>query len=766
MPMREACHRTGFMFVCLALVLSGSSIALAQVTRPGMSEDVVRQRVESLLQKMTLEEKVGQLNQLFALDPPEKLEPKIANGELGSLLFVRETGLRNRYQRAAMEKSRLKIPLIFGLDVIHGYSTTFPVPIALAASWDPALVTRAQSVAAKEARAAGVDWTFAPMVDITRDPRWGRIVEGAGEDPYLGSAMAAAQVRGFQGEYVGAPDHVLACVKHFAGYGAAEGGRDYDASYTPDSQMYNVYLPPFQAAVRAGVGTVMSAYMDLNDVPATGNRWLLQDVLRQQWKFKGYVVSDANSVKSLEAHGFAKDSSDAAERAFRAGVNMEMAIGFTAYGQGLLEAVKNGQITEQQIEDAARPILETKVRMGLFEHPYVDDARAEQVLATPEHRAAARIAAERTAVLLRNEGNMLPLNRTAYKKIAVVGPLGDSQLDTAGPWIFTEDVKETETILSGLRKKLGSQVEVSSAEGVQLLRKFPSFIDDFMNIKQPAPWSSQQADEAIAKAVNLAASSELTILVLGELQNMIGEGASRQSLELPGRQEELLKRVVAIGKPVVLLLMNGRPLDLTWASEHVPAILEIWYPGTAGGTGVANLLYGDAVPGGKLPFTWPRNVGQVPINYAHNRTQAPENQGKRYWEEESTPLYPFGYGLSYSSFRYSNLKIDRREIKPGEILQISVDLENIGNVAADEVGQLYIHQRWGSASRPVKELKGFERVSLAPHEKKTLHFELGKDELSYWSTEQKQWVQDTADFDLWIGGDSDALLQANFSITR
>src|SRR5271168_3902410 len=500
------------------------------------SDAEIQQAVDSLLQKMTTEEKIGQLSQLFVFDAGETVEKSVAMGEVGSLLFITDPAAINRLQHLAVEKSRLHIPLIFGYDVIHGFRTIFPVPIAMAASWDPSLEMQGQATAAKEAHAVGINWAFAPMLDIARDPRWGRMVEGAGEDPYLGSAMAAAQVRGFQGEYIGAPDHVLACMKHFAGYGAAEGGRDYDGSYISDAQMENVYLAPFHAAVKAGVGSAMSAYMDLNDVPATGNRWLLRDVLRDQWKFTGFVVSDANSVKSLQNHGYAKDTYQAGLYAFKAGVNMEMALGFTAYSKSLAAAVERGDITAQEIEEAARPILETKIRLGLFEHPYVDEARSKQILATPEHRVAARLVAERTAVLLRNEHKLLPLSKTRYKKIAVIGPLGDSPMDTIGPWTFKQDLPETVTVLAGLKNKLGSQAEISYAPGVQIGRTFKSFFDDFFHLKPLPVWTEQQAKEEFSKATGLTSSSDLTVLVLGEAQNMSGEAASRESLDLPGRE--------------------------------------------------------------------------------------------------------------------------------------------------------------------------------------------------------------------------------------
>jgi beta-glucosidase len=714
---------------------------------PGAPDEAtVHQRADALLKQMTLEEKLGQLNQLFAFGPPASFDEAVSKGQLGSLLFVTDPAQINHFQHLAVEKSRLHIPLIFGFDVIHGFRTIFPVPIAMAASWDPSAAIKAQTVAAKEASSVGIKWAFAPMLDIARDPRWGRMVEGAGEDPYLGSAMAAAQVRGFQGDYIG--------------------GRDYDEAYIPETLLYNVYLKPFHAAVKAGIGSAMSAYLDLNDVPTTGNRWLLHDVLREDWKFTGFVVSDANSVKSLQNHGYAKDVYESALYAFKAGVDMEMALGFTAYSKSLATAVERGQITAQQVEDAARPILEMKIRLGLFEHPYVDEARAREVLATPEHRTISRQVAERTAVLLRNEGSLLPLKKNAYKKIVVLGPLADSQVDTLGSWSFQENLAETVTVLAGLRNKLGSQAELSYAPGVQIRRVFPSFFDAIFNLKPQPVWAPEQAKDEMSKAVALANSSDIAILVLGEAQNMSGEAASRESLDLPGEEEKLLEAVAATGKPVVLVLFNGRPLNIKWAAEHVPAILDAWYPGTHGGNAVANLLFGDAVPGGKLPFTWPRDAGQIPIYYAHNTTQAPENQGKRYWDEESTPLYPFGYGLSYSNFTFSNLKLSRSEIKPGETVDVSVDLENTGASSADEVAQLYIHQQSGSTSRPVRELKGFERVTLSAHEKKTVYFSLGNDELTYWSTATKSWVEEPAAFDVWVGADSNAALHTNFNITH
>ncbi|HEY1465184.1 MAG TPA: glycoside hydrolase family 3 N-terminal domain-containing protein, partial [Terriglobales bacterium] len=544
--------------ICLSSLLFTDASVFAQAANP-MSDQAVAGRVNQLLAQMSPEEKMGQLSQLFyfgpsvnvpGLSPSTPIEDLIAKGSLGSLLFVTDPAIINRMQHIAIEKSPHHIPLIFGYDVIHGFRTIFPVPLAMAASWDPAMVTHSQSIAAMEARAVGIDWAFAPMVDIARDPRWGRIVEGAGEDPYLGSAMAAAQVHGFQGDFIGAPDHILACVKHFGGYGAAEGGRDYDASYISDTQLENVYLPPFHAAVKAGAGSLMSAYMDLNDIPATGNRWLLHDVLRKDWRFAGFVVSDANAVKSLQVHGFAKDQNDAAMRAFEAGVNMEMAIGQTAYSAGLPAALQQGKITQAELDNMVRPILEMKLRLGLFDHPYVDEAKVNTVLEVPDHRDAARVVAERSAVLLRDEGALLPLKKDSYHKIAVIGPLADSKLDMLGSWSFQQDLPETVTILEGLRSKFGSSAEISYSQGAQIHRKFTSMFDILVHLKAESPWTSEQAHQEIDKAVKAAQSSDVAIMVLGEAQNMSGETASRESLDLPGDQQKLLEAVAATGKPV------------------------------------------------------------------------------------------------------------------------------------------------------------------------------------------------------------------------
>lgn len=729
---------------------------------------------QELLRQMSLEEKIAQLSQLPGMPIPEfkeqvgSMEDVIRQYGAGSVLWVSDPKEINRLQHIAVDESRLHIPILFGLDVIHGYHTIFPAPIAMASSWDPKLVESAQTIAAREARAGGISWTFAPMLDIARDARWGRMVEGAGEDPYLGAAMARAQVAGFQGTQTGSLDRVLACAKHFAGYGAPDGGRDYDSSYIPEEQMWNTYLVPFKAALDAGVGTFMSAYMDLNDVPATGNRWLLHDVLRDTWHYGGFVVSDANAVHSLITHGYARDGQDAAIKAFSAGLDMDMASG--TYLKYLSEEVKQGRISMQQIDDAVLPILEAKIRLGLFAHPFVDEGQIPQVLNAPESQEMARAAVERSVVLLRNQQALLPLHKRQIRSIAVIGPLADAELDLLGMWGAMTKPGPTISILQGIKNKVGGAVHVEFAHGPNIRRDIPSFFENvaIVPVKEQQQQTPEQARKALDDAVATAKRNDVAVLVLGEIALMSGEAASRSSLKLSGGQEELLEAVVATGKPVVLVLVNGRPLDISWAAEHVPAILETWYSGSQAGNGIADILFGDANPGGHLPVSWPRNSGQEPLYYDHNRTQSPEDAPdftSRYWDSSSIPLYPFGYGLSYTSFSYSSLAVDRAQAKVGSILNVSVDVTNTGNRPGDAVAQLYIHQRAGSASRPVRQLKGFQRIALAPGEKQTLHFKLGPDELQFWSPVKKEWVVEPEQFDIWVGTDSAANLRGEFHLT-
>lgn len=748
--------------VCAPLLPAQVRPAVKGDHAAGTSDTETSRFVNNLLQKMTLAEKIGQMSQI-PLNEPQDVSPdqRILNGQVGSFLFITDAKEINRLQHIAVDRSRLHIPLIFGFDVIHGFRTIYPIPLALAASWDPATAEHVQGMAAKEASAVGVNWTFAPMVDIARDPRWGRIMEGAGEDPYLGSKMAAAQVRGFQGDELGAPNHILACVKHFAGYGAAEGGRDYDSSDISEEQLWNVYLPPFEAAVHAGAGSLMPAYMDLNGVPAAGNKFLLQDVLRDKWKFNGFVVSDWDAVLNLTTHGFASGPEDAAARAVNAGVDMEMTS--HVYRDNLAKAVQDGLVKQSTIDEAVRRILTVKYRLGLFTHPYVDPSQAAAQLVTPEQRHAARMAAEQTAVLLRNEGGLLPLNKS-LKSIAVIGPLADSKPDIMGSWSLAGHPADAVTVLEGIRKRFGAGTTVLSTKGVEIARGQPSIFDSQFPSPQPVLKTDAERDAEFAHAIDLVKQSQVAVLVLGEAQNMSGERASRSALTLPGRQEQLLEAAVATGKPIVLVLLNGRPLNITWASQHVPAILDAWYPGTEGGNAIADLLFGDANPGGKLPLSWPRSVGQVPIFYAHNITQIPDAHDTRYWDGSSAPLYPFGYGLSYTSFKLDALKLASPSVKSGSSLAVSVDVQNTGSVAGDEVVQLYTHQRSGSMSRPVRELKGFRRITLKPGEKQTVTLQLDTRDLGFWSSQTRHWSIEPGLFDIWVGNSSNATDHATFTV--
>jgi beta-glucosidase len=750
--------------VCLA---SFSQIAAtAQQASVAPTSHVDRegeQFVDELLSKMTLAEKIGQMSQI-ALNSPEgaKRDERTIKGEVGSFLFVRDPKEIDRLQHLAVEKSRLHIPLIFGFDVVHGYRTIYPVPLALAASWDPSLAERVQRMAAREASSVGIRWTFAPMVDIARDPRWGRIMEGAGEDPYLGSRMAEAQVQGFQGMRLGSPESILACVKHFVGYGAAEGGRDYDSSNISDEQLWNVYLPPFEAAVRAGSGSLMSAYMDLNGVPATGNRWLLQDVLREKWKFDGFVVSDWGSIQSLTTHGFASGPEDAAVRAVNAGVDMEMTS--TIFRDNLADAIKKGRVQQATIDSAVHDILMAKYRLGLFKQPYTSPDRAGKELMSPEQRSTARAAAARSAVLLRNSSGLLPLKKD-LKSIAVIGPLVDSQPDILGSWSLASNSADAVTVVEGMHRRLAStSTKLMWTKGVEIERVQPSIFDSQFPSPKPVLKTDEEREAEFHHAIDLVKQADVSVFVLGEAQTMSGERASRSTLTLPGKQQELLEAAVATGKPVVLVLVNGRPLDITWASQHVSSILDVWYPGTEGGNAIADLLFGDAVPGGKLPVTWPRSVGQVPIHYARNLTQIPNDWQTMYWDGSSAPLYPFGYGLSYTSFSLGPIKTNAKSIKAGEALTVTVDLQNTGRVAGDEVVQVYTHQRFGSASRPVRELKGFRRVTLKPGEHQTVTLTLDSKDLGFWSPQTHKWSIEPGTFDLWLGIDSAATEHATFDV--
>ena len=777
--MRKSILRAGAaigLVMGIAAPLSAATNAAPATAPSPMSEKEAIVRANLLLAKMTLEEKAGQISQRFdiaslfptgaaaipGMPPMTPLDDVVSKGQIGAVLFVHDPAVANKYQHLAVEKTRLKIPLLLGYDVIWGMKTMFPVPIATAASFDPAMVKEDRAIAAAEARALGIHWTFAPMIDIARDPRWGRIVEGAGEDPYLGSAMARAQVEGFQGAYIGAAGHIIAGPKHFVGYGAPVGGRDYDPTYLSDSELYNVYLPPFKAAIDAGAGNIMSAYMDLNDVPASANKHTLTDILRGELGFKGWVVTDASAVANLIKQGFATDKADAAARAINAGVDMEMSMAPTLCAATLAGSVGAGTVSMKRLDEAVRRVLVAKYRMGLFDNPFVDADAAKKVLDDPAHLAAAQTAAERSLVLLKNDGKALPLDPSAVKHVAVIGPLADSAKDMTISLAFPEDAAGAVTVFQGVRDRLGAKATVEAAPGVQLGRLNPSPMAAL--VRPPKRWTADEAAAELQKAVDLAKASDVVIMALGEKIDMSSEQASQADLTLPGDQRKLLDAVLATGKKVVVVLVNGRPLDLTGVYEKVPAILEGWHGGVRGGTAVARALFGDVNPGGKTPVTWPRSVGQVPSYYAHNLSHSPEGQNTRYFDASSKPLIPFGFGLSYTSFTITPPQAETPALAPGGKIAISATITNSGDRVGDEVVQLYIHQRAGRASRPVRLLQGFQRVTLAPGESRKISFSLDESNIRYWNSVERKWVIDPGVFDAWVGNSALADGHTTFTV--
>ena len=706
----------------------------------------VEARVNALLARMTLEEKLGQLQQLDGEGSgdfrPEHLE-LIRKGLLGSTLNVRGAKRTNQLQHVAVEESRLKIPNLFGYDVIHGYRTIFPIPLAEAASWDPTLAERSASIAASETYAAGVRWTFAPMVDIARDPRWGRITEGAGEDPFLGAAFARARVLGFQGRDYSERNKVLACAKHFVGYGAAEGGRDYNTTDMSEQTLREIYLPPFHAAVDAGVGTLMSAFNDLNGVPTSANPFTLTKVLRGEWKFDGFVVSDYTSVNELKNHGLAANDKDAAEAALNAGVDMEMVS--RLFNQNVPALLKEGKVSQATIDEAVKRILRIKFRLGLFEHPYADEAAEKGAILTAANRTAAREAAERSMVLLKNDRETLPLNKNVGS-LAVIGPLADDSRAPLGWW--SGDGKDTDTVtaLAGIKAKVSPQTKVTYAKGCDVLG---------------------DSDAGFAEAVASARQADVALVFVGEAKEMVGEAASRSTLDLPGRQMDLVKAIQATGKPTIVVLINGRPPTIGWIVENVPAVLEAWMAGTEGGNAIADVLFGDVNPGGKLPVTFPRTVGQVPIYYNHMNTGRPPEPSTRYNSKYLdlpwTPQFPFGFGLSYTQFKITNLQLSDASIARNGQLKVSVEVQNVGKRAGDQVVQLYIRDIAASMTRPVKELKGFKRISLKPGETQRIEFTLGPEHLGFYNREMK-YVVEAGEFKVMVGSSSEDVIEKSFEV--
>ena len=691
---------------------------------------------------------------------------KIQEGKVGGLFNIKSVAKIREVQKIAVEQSRLKIPLIFGMDVIHGYETEFPIPLGLSCSWDMTEIQKSARIAATEASADGICWAFSPMVDIARDPRWGRIAEGGGEDPYLGSQIARAMVKGYQEDLKSNSD-ILACVKHYALYGAAEAGRDYNTTDMSYYRMFNEYLPPYKAAVDAGVGSVMASFNSVNGTPATANKFLQTDVLRKRWGFEGFVVSDYTGINEMVAHGLG-DLQTVSALALKAGVDMDMV------GEGFLTTLKKslqeGHVTMADIDQACRRVLEAKYKLGLFTDPYkyCNDQRAATEEFTPENRAAARKIAADCFVLLRNQGNVLPLKRSGT--IAVVGPLGNNRINMVGTWAVATDGSKAVSLMDGLKEVAGSGVNVVYSQGSNL--DYDSLFEQRATMfGKPLPHDPRPATEIIQDALNTAANADVIVAALGESDEMSGESSSRSNIEIPQSQQDLLKALLKTGKPVVLVLFTGRPLAIKWENDQVPAILNVWFGGTEAGHAIADVLFGDVNPSGKLTTTWPQNVGQVPLYYNHMSTGRPlegpwfQKFRSNYLDVSNDPVYPFGYGLSYSHFTYSHMTLSSPTAKGNQRLTATVTVTNEGAVEGREVVQLYIRDVVGSVTRPVKELKGFQKIDLKAGESRQVTFTITPEDLKFYNNELKyDW--EAGDFTIMIGGNSRDVLSANVDWTK
>ncbi|MBP1612579.1 MAG: bglX [Bacteroidetes bacterium] len=723
-------------------------------------EKVIEGRVENLLSKMTLEEKIGQMNQISSLGNIEEMSVLIKKGEVGSILNEIDPVRVNALQRVAMEESRLGIPLLIARDVIHGFKTIFPIPLGQAASFDPKVVEEGARIAAIEASSVGIRWTFAPMIDIARDPRWGRIAEGCGEDTYLTSVMGAAMVKGFQGDSLNDPTSIAACPKHFVGYGAAEAGRDYNSTFIPERRLRNVYLPPFEAAAKAGAATYMTSFNDNDGVPSSGNEFILKQVLRKEWGFDGFVVSDWASIKEMVTHGFAVDDKEAAMKAVNAGVDMEM-VSYT-YMNHLKALIKDGKVEEKVIDDAVRNILRIKFRLGLFDNPYVDE-KAASVMYADVHLAAAKRAAVESTILLKNSKDVLPLNG-GVKTVAVVGPMADAPYEQMGTWVFDGDKTHTQTPLKAIKEMYGDRVQVLYEPGLA--------------------FSRDKNLTGVAKAAAIAARADVILAFVGEESILSGEAHCLADLNLQGAQSELIAALAKTGKPLVTIVMAGRPLTIGKEADLSTALLYSFHPGTMGGPALADLIFGKENPSGKTPVTFPKMVGQIPMYYSHNNSGRPATRSEIllnnipveagqtslgctsfYMDAGFDPLYPFGFGLSYTTFAYSNVKLSSTELKKEDVLTVTFDLKNTGRYQGTEVAQLYVQDKAGSVTRPVKELKRFMRVELKPGEKRTVSFELPVSELAFWNIEMKK-VVEPGDFGLWVATDSQNGKELSFKVVE
>ena len=743
--------------VVACLALAGAATALAA------GPAAVNERVADLLGDMTVAEKIGQMTQVNGAGGaiPEDLRAAIGAGRIGSILNEVDVEVVNQLQRIAVEESRHGIPLLMGRDVIHGFKTVLPIPLGQAATWNPALVRQGARMAAMEAASHGINWTFAPMIDVTRDPRWGRIAESLGEDPYLHSVLGVAMVEGFQGSRLADHGSIAACAKHFAGYGASESGRDYNTTNIPENELRNVYLPPFRAAVDAGVATIMTSFSDLNGIPASANSWLLQDVLRDEWGFDGFVVSDWASIEQLKIHGLTANDRQSALAAFRAGVNMEMAS--STYADHLGGLVEEGQVNLAQLDARVAEILRVKLELGLFDNPYTDP-RAFPAIANPDHLAIARQAALESIVLLENRDETLPLAPGELSSMAVIGPLADDGYEQLGTWVFDGDPGLSKTPLQAIRESVGDSVSIRHVRAMQTTRSR----------------STEFFDEAVAAA----RSSDVVVAFLGEEAILSGEAHSRADISLPGNQLELLRRLHETGKPVISVIMAGRPLTLQRVADYSDALLFAWHPGTMGGPAISDILFGIESPSGKLPATFPRMVGQVPIYYAHKNTGKPASAESfqhiddiparmpqtssgfvsTHLDAGFTPQYPFGYGLSYTQFAYDDLQLSDSRLAIGETLTVRATVRNTGATTGTEVVQLYVRDLAGSVTRPVRELKGFQRIRLSPGEERAVSFQLTAADLAFYGPDMKL-ITEPGEFNVWVGGDSTAELRAAFSLT-
>lgn len=732
-------------------------VSCTQVANKG-SDAATEKKVESLLSRMTLEEKIGQMNQITSYGNIEDMSSLIKKGEVGSILNEVDPVRINALQRVAMEESRLGIPLLIARDVIHGFKTIFPIPLGQAASFNPQIAKDGARVAAIEASSVGIRWTFAPMIDIARDPRWGRIAEGCGEDTYLTSVMGAAMVEGFQGDSLNSSTSIAACPKHFVGYGAAEGGRDYNSTFIPERRLRNVYLPPFEAAAKAGAATFMTSFNDNDGIPSTGNAFILKDVLRGEWGFDGLVVTDWASASEMISHGFAADSKEVAMKSVNAGVDMEM-VSYT-FVKELPALIKEGKVKESTIDEAVRNILRVKYRLGLFDAPYVDE-KQPSVMYTPSHLKVAKQAAVESAILLKNDKEVLPLQES-LKTVAVVGPMANAPYEQLGTWIFDGEKAHTQTPLNAIKEMVGDKVQVIYEPGLA--------------------YSREKNLAGVAKAAAAAARADVILAFVGEEAILSGEAHCLADLNLQGDQSALITALAKTGKPVVTIVMAGRPLTIGQEVEESTAVLYSFHPGTMGGPALADLLWGKAVPSGKTPVTFPKMVGQIPVYYAHNNTGRPATRNEVllddiaveagqtslgctsfYMDAGFDPLFPFGYGLSYTTFKYSNVKLSSASLKKDDVLTVTFDLENTGKYKGTEVAQLYIQDKVGSVTRPVKELKRFTRVTLKPGEKKNVSFELPISELAFWNIDMMK-VVEPGDFGLWVATDSQSGEEVFFKV--